>query len=492
MGGALLLAALACSTCSTDDPPFVAGPMEACAEAGDEDGNGAADCDDPACADTPVCKPVCGDGVKAGDEQCDDGQGAVGDSCDSTCRPASITYVKASNTDSGDFFGRSIALSADGSTLAIGALGEASAATGVGGDQVDNRAYGAGAVYVFTRSGGTWAQEAYVKASNSERADYFGASLALSADGSTLAVGSPDEDSAANGVGGDQADNSANDAGAVYVFTRSGGTWAQEAYVKASNSERYDYFGASLALSANGSTLAVGATGEASAFRGDQMDNSASEAGAVYVFMRHRGTWAQQAYVKAPSIDRSDAFGSRVALSSDGATLAVTAVRESSAATGVNGDSNDNSGWSSGAGYIFTLAGTTWTRKAYLKASNAEAFDFLGRGLALSGDGATVVFGTGYERSAATGRDGDQLDNSQPGAGAAYVFGRSGITWRQRAYVKATNTWTGDLFGNDLALSADGSTLAVGASSEDSGAVGVGGDQANDRTVGAGAVYVYR
>ena len=275
-------------------------------------------------------------------------------------------------------------------------------------------------------------------------------------------------------------------------FTRSGGTWAQEAYVKASNSERYDYFGASLALSANGSTLAVGSTGEASAFRGDQMDNSANEAGAVYVFMRHRGTWAQQAYVKAPSIDRSDAFGSRVALSSDGATLAVTAVRESSAATGVNGDSEDNSGWSSGAGYIFTLAGTTWTRKAYLKASNAEAFDFLGRGLALSGDGATVVFGTGYERSAATGRDGDQLDNSQPGAGAAYVFGRSGITWRQRAYVKATNTWTGDLFGNDLALSADGSTLAVGASSEDSGAVGVGGDQANDRTVGAGAVYVYR
>ncbi len=137
-----------------------------------------------------------------------------------------------------DLFGSSVALSADGSTLAVGAPDEASAATGIGGNQADNSAPGAGAVYVFTRSGTAWSQQAYVKASNTDADDRFGDSVALSADGSTLAVGAVVEASAATGIGGNQADNSAQDAGAVYVFTRSGTTWSQQAYVKASNTGR--------------------------------------------------------------------------------------------------------------------------------------------------------------------------------------------------------------------------------------------------------------
>ena len=139
---------------------------------------------------------------------------------------AQEAYIKASNTDADDRFGRSVALSGDGNTLAVGAVGEGSAAIGANGDQADNNASFAGAVYVFTRdTGGVWTQQAYVKASNTDAGDFFGQSedffgqsMALSGDGNTLAVGAFSEGSAATGVNGEQADNSASVAGAVYVF----------------------------------------------------------------------------------------------------------------------------------------------------------------------------------------------------------------------------------------------------------------------------------
>jgi hypothetical protein len=171
-------------------------------------------------------------------------------------------------------------------TLAVGAPREASAATGIGGNQDDDSTSGAGAVYVFTRSGTTWSQQAYVKASNTDVGDSFG-SVALSSDGATLLVGARFEYSAATGIGGNQADNSTLDAGAVYVFTRSGTTWSQQAYVKASNTGTNDEFGSALALSADGLTLAVGSPNEdsgATGLDGSQADNSTSGAGAVYVF----------------------------------------------------------------------------------------------------------------------------------------------------------------------------------------------------------------
>ena len=97
-------------------------------------------------------------------------------------------------------------------------MNEDSIATGIGGDQADNSAIEAGAVYVFSRSGGTWAQEAYVKASNTEARDLFGYAVAISGDGTRLAVGGKEEDSRATGIGGSQTDNSASAAGATYVY----------------------------------------------------------------------------------------------------------------------------------------------------------------------------------------------------------------------------------------------------------------------------------
>ena len=151
-------------------------------------------------------------------------------------------YVKPSNmTVFPDLlsFGQAVAL--DGDTLAVGAA-DPSCATGVNGNQTDSSCPGAGAVYVFTRTGETWSQQAYLKASNTDAGDSFGLSVSLSGD--TLAVGAPQESSCATGVNGNQANNGCQSAGAVYVFTRSGSTWSQQAYVKASNTE---FVGSSLA-----------------------------------------------------------------------------------------------------------------------------------------------------------------------------------------------------------------------------------------------------
>ena len=131
-----------------------------------------------------------------------------------------VGYVKASNTDTHDYFGWSVALSGDGDTLVVGAFAEDSSTTGVlGGDQDDNTALEAGAAYVFVRDDtDAWSQRAYVKASNAGPSDHFGRSVALSGDGDTLAVGAEDEGSATTGVGGDEDDDSVFGAGAVYLF----------------------------------------------------------------------------------------------------------------------------------------------------------------------------------------------------------------------------------------------------------------------------------
>jgi len=221
-------------------------------------------------------------------------------------------YIKPSNINAGDLFGTSVALSVDGSVLAVGATAETA---------------GAGAAYVFTRSGTSWMQSAYIKASNAEANDSFGDSVALSDDGGTLAVAAVFESSAGRGIDADQTDNSAGNSGAVYVFTNTG-TWTQQVYIKSSNSDASDAFGIWIALSSDGSTLAVSANGEDSAatgLDGDQLDNSASGAGAAYVLTRSGTLWSQRTYVKATDTAAGARFGVRLGLSGAGDVLAVGA-----------------------------------------------------------------------------------------------------------------------------------------------------------------------
>lgn len=429
-------------------------------------------------------------------------------------------YLKASNPGMFDHFGEGgaldghtghgIAISGDGNTIVVGAQHEGSNARGVNGNQNDDSAYNAGAAYVFVRNGANWMQQAYLKASNSGPGDHFGNTVAISADGSTIAVAAYWESGGAKGVNGNEADDTIPQAGAVYVFTRAGTAWTQQAYIKASNTGTAgvgdvpgdgDQFGFSMALSDDGNTLAVGTTSEdsnASGINANQEDNSASSAGAVYVFSRTGSTWAQQAYIKSeatPMATGGDQFGYSVALNADGNTLAVGVYDEGGSARTINGpiDAMRNG---SGAAYVFARTGGTWSRQAYVKTWNAEGGDSWGVSVALSDDGNTLAVGsidedclcTGIEQANQQAGLGDQKADTS--AGAAAVFTRSGTTWSQQAYIKSSNISPNDWFGVRLVLSGDGNTLLLGAQNEDSGAQGINGRQADDSADDAGAVYL--
>jgi hypothetical protein len=395
-------------------------------------------------------------------------------------------FLRASNAGAGDQFGSSLAISGD--TIVVGSIGESSVATGVNGDETSNAAAGSGAAYVFVRSGTVWTQQAYLKASNTQNGDLFGWSADI--DGDTIVVGARGESSSATGVDGDGSNNSASASGAAYVFVRSASNWAQQAYLKASNTDSVDYFGWSVAVS--GDTVAVSAINEASPATGVdggmQEQNTRSQAGAAYVFHRSTGTWTQQAFVKATNTDGGNNFGWSLSLETD--TLVVGAVYERSGSTGVNGSQDQfvNPRPNSGAAYVYTRSGSTWSPSAYLKASNTGSDDLFGHCVAISGG--TIVVGSLEEASSATGIGGNQADNGASRSGAAYVFVGSGSSWTQSAYVKATNTEAVDAFGYFLDVSGD--TIVVGAYSEDSGATGVGGNQLDNSALESGAVYVYR
>jgi len=169
----------------------------------------------------------------------------------------------------------------------------------------DESASDAGAAYVFTRSGGVWTQQAYLKpqaVGSTQAGDRFGRSVAISGD--TVVVGADSEDSSTTEVNSTP-NESASDAGAAYVFTRSGGIWTQQAYLKPTavgSTQANDSFGGSVAIS--GDTVVVGALGEGSSTTGvnSTPNESASYAGAAYVFTQSGGIWAQQAYLKPAAV----------------------------------------------------------------------------------------------------------------------------------------------------------------------------------------------
>jgi len=378
-----------------------------------------------------------------------------------------------------DSFGASMAVSGD--TLVVGAPFN------------DRVVLDSGTAFVYRRGWLGWVLEAALKASNAERSDDFGRTVAI--DGDTIVVGADGEDSAASGVNGTSPgpeDNSQSASGAAYVFRRSGTSWTQEAYLKASNTGPGDGFGHSVAIA--GDTIAVGAANEDSAATGvngsspGQDDNSMASAGAVYVFHRSGTSWTQEAYVKASNTGASDLFGDSVALSGD--TLVVGASGEDSAATGVDGIApgpGDNSKADSGAAYVFHRTDGAWAQQAYLKPSNTGVGDHFGESVGVWLD--TVVVGARFEDGGGRGINPVSPgpdDDSAPDSGASYVF-RRGATWFQAAYVKSANSDAGDGFGSSVAIGPD--TIAVGAPGEDSCYVDA---DRNNQCVSAGAAYLFR
>ena len=361
---------------------------------------------------------------------------------------------------------------------------------------------GAGAAYVFRKVSGSWVQEAYLKGIYSQGSENFGISVAISGD--TIAVGAYGDDHSQNtifnaGMTAPAEDATAVSAGSVYIFKRTGSTWAFESYIKAPNAGANDVFG--FAVDISGDYLVVGAYGEDSGLPGVQNgsitdDNSKANTGAAYVFKRTSGAWAFQSYLKAPEIDDTDRFGYAVSISGD--VIAVGAYGEDSNVTGVTmgtGASTDNSQPSTGAVYIFRRSGTNWAQEAFIKGHSINSSDVFGFSIALSGN--TLVVGAYGEDSNITGvlnGTSGSTNNGIAASGAAYVFfyNTGTSTWAQQAYLKGSDTDISDQFGYRVAIDAD--TIVVGAYTEDSNATGVSNGtsgSSNDSTSAAGAAYVF-
>ena len=307
-------------------------------------------------------------------------------------------FLKASNIDENDAFGRSVSISGDGFTLAIAAPREESNAITINGDQQNNDSSFAGAVYVFVSRNGNWQQQAYIKAPVPVRG--FGIELDLSDDGNTLVASG----------------SIINGGNASWIFVRENNRWSVQTQLQE---------GSSVSLSGDGQVVAIGASNEGSnstGVNGAQNNQLAPGSGAVYIYDRNGNTWEQQAYIKASNTDSNDRFAA-VSLSRDGLRLAVGAMGEDSFSVGVGGDqSNSNAGSNSGAVYIFDRSGNDWQQQFYLKASNTTANHGWGRVLSLSGDGQNLAIGNDGESGAGAGIDADQSITDNEVTGAVYVY----------------------------------------------------------------------
>ncbi len=383
---------------------------------------------------------------------------------------AQQAFLKGSNSAANDLFGEAVAIS--GETVVVGAPQEDSDAIMVDGDQSNDLASNSGAVYVFVRSGGLWAQQAYLKASNTGANDEFGGAVAISGD--IIVIGARQEDGSDVDVDGLD-DNLAANSGAAYVFERVAGVWGFAAYLKASNTGAGDNFGTSVAV--DGETAIVGARFEDSASIGVNAGgaDTGNNTGAAYVFARTGGVWDAQAYLKASNTGDDDRFGISVGISGD------TAV--------VGARFEDTTADDSGGAYTFERTGVNWLPGIFLKAPNAGADDEFGTSVAISGD--TIVIGAPNEDSSASGISGSQSDGAN-NAGAGYVFVRSGAAWPLQAYLKAfTNgiNGVGNEFGGSVAISGD--VIVIGAEFEDSGSTGVNGSEVNFGATSSGAAFAF-
>ncbi len=253
-------------------------------------------------------------------------------------------------------FGYSVSI--DGDKAVVGAIWD---------DDIDNRA---GSAYIFSRSGGVWTQQAKLLPADGARSDFFGE--AVSIDGNSAVIGAWGNN-----------DNGPN-SGSVYVFTRTGGVWVEQAKLLPDDGFSYDSFGES-AVSISGDTIIAGARGD---------NPFGSNSGSAYIFTRASGIWTQQAKLLPDDGESLDEFGSTVSISGDFAVIAAI------------GD--EDFGENTGSSYIFSRAGGIWTQQAKLLPGDEVGGNFFGKSVSISSD--SVVVGV-Y-------RD----DDFGTYSGSAYVF----------------------------------------------------------------------
>ncbi|HEY5807813.1 MAG TPA: hypothetical protein VIT67_07585, partial [Povalibacter sp.] len=282
----------------------------------------------------------------------------------------------------------------------------------------------AGAVYVFARSGSNWAQSTTLTPSTPVLSSNFGNDIALagSAAAPVLVVGAPYEDVV---VGSPP--STLDSSGAAYVFTLSGATWTAARLGNPSPGS-YDYFGTQVALSADGAYLAVSSPNDAIEPT-DPSQPITYGVGAAHVYSRSGSSWQLPTTLRAQSLFAYTSFGNALVLSADGNTLVAGAPYDDGNARGVEGVA-DTQSQNPGAAHVFTRSSGTWSAGRYIKASNAESYQYFGNAVAVSNDGGTVTVGAEYEATASDNVNGNQLSdcaaatstNCAYAAGAVYVY----------------------------------------------------------------------
>ena len=311
--------------------------------------------------------------------------------------------------------GRPVAISADGNTAIVGARADDfSFADG---------AASVGAAWIWTRSGGVWTQQgSKLIGSGTVGRAWQGASVAISADGNTALVGGWNDN---------------NRVGAVWVFTRNGSIWTQQGpKLVGTGAVGMSHQGVSVAVSADGNTAVVGGTGDAS----DPNDLFHIGVGAVWVFTRSGGVWAQQ----GPKLVASDAVGNSmqgtsVSISADGSNLIV-------------GGPPDNN--ATGAAWVWTRTGGTWSQQGTKLVGSGVSGFFAEQGgaVSMSADASTVIVG-------------GSSDNG--GVGAAWVWTRVAGTWVQQGQKLVGSGAVGNAVqGLSVSISANGNTAIIGGPSD--------------------------
>lgn len=309
-------------------------------------------------------------------------------------------------------FGETVAISADGSFVIVGADGD---------EEYGNNA---GAAYIFIRDGGKYKEIAKLKSKDIQENDFFGRSVAISADGAWALVGVPGDD------------DKGGSSGSVYVFVRKNGTWEQQNKLIASDGSGSDSFGEAVSISGAGDVALIGAP------RDDDMGN---DSGSAYVFTRSGNTWRQETKLTALDGRESHLFGNELELSMDG----------THALFGVIND--EEHGELSGSAYVFARRGSTWVEEDKLVPTDGAIQDFFGRSVAINADG----------RVALIGAEGD--DDGGASSGSAYVFTKEGGKWSFSDKLTTQDAAVGDLFGEAVSLDAEGQYALIGASGDDDG-----------------------
>jgi hypothetical protein len=377
-----------------------------------------------------------------------------------------------------------------------------------------------GAVYVFQRSNGEWAQQARLVPSLSQPGAGYDADIAVSADGNVIVIGRRSEDVPNTDP------EEFGEVGAVYIFERSGATWTQTARLEGDTRLYGDRFGGQVHLNAAGTILAVQ--------RSHGGPTGVLGGGTVVMYQKQDAVWTRVASIPYTHDGESCVA---TALSGDGAVVVKSCITHDFATSSRTHKLHVFSGanWSTETtieldepptyfpfGAVATdhrgrtIVAQSWTgtqpKAVWLRRNdgiyqaeveflpgpwqvNEYPFGLISEfaaSLALSRDGNIVAIGDWKDTGIGTGILQPPLLAGEDPVGAVHVYERSAGEWTQRSIIKPINsTLTFSLFGFKVDLARNGKSLAVGHPGESSNASGVGGDQNDTSLTNSGAVWLY-